>query len=108
MVKQDSIKTSLDGLPSSDYDNMYEVFKILHFMTEIELYSDKCGKKEMQKLDDDYKKDLIKWNSSKSKYKPKANLWRYVAEDKEESDTEEKKGKGSKATGAPKKTQMVD
>ena len=47
VVKQDSIKTSLDSLPSSDYDNMYEIFKILHFMTEIELYSDKCGKKEM-------------------------------------------------------------
>jgi ribosome recycling factor len=57
---------------------MSEIFKILNFITEIELYSEKCGKKEMQKLNDDYNKDL-----DKGVRKTKANLWRYVAEDKE-------------------------
>jgi hypothetical protein len=87
---------------------MYEIFKILDFVTEIELYSDKCGKKEMQKLQDDYAKDLIKWEAQKVGYKPKANLWRYVAEDKEDSDTEETKKGGKGGLPKPKKSQMVD
>jgi hypothetical protein len=91
-VKQDSIKTSLDFLSSQDYDSMAQIFETLDFITEIELYSEKCGKKELQKLEDDYAKDL-----KKDSKKTKANLWRYIAEDKPDSDDEgAKKGEGAK------------
>jgi len=102
IVKQDSIKTSLDFLSSGDYDNMKQIFEIVDFISVIELYSEKCGTKEMQKLHDDFNKDLAKGST-----KTKANLWRYVAEDKEESEGEEVKDKkGAKA--APKKSEMTD
>ena len=64
----------------------------------------------MQKLQDDWNKDLAKIPDPEKPFpKPKANIWRYIAEDKEESEGEEvtdKKGKGSKA--APKKKEMND
>jgi hypothetical protein len=82
---------------------MSQIFEILDFVTEIELYSEKCGKKEMQKLNDDYAKDIKKGSK-----KTKANFWKYVAEDKEESDNEETKAKKKKAGSASKVTDMAD
>jgi hypothetical protein len=62
----------------------------LDFLTEIELFSDKCGIREMQKLEDDFKKDIML-----KRKKTKANLWKYIKEDdggKVDSDDEDKKG----------------
>jgi hypothetical protein len=62
----------------------------LDFLTEIELFSDKCGIREMQKLEDDFKKDMML-----KRKKTKANLWKYIKEDdggKVDSDDEDKKG----------------
>ena len=44
----------------------------------------------MQKLQDDWNKDLAKIPDPEKPFpKPKANIWRYIAEDKEESEGEE-------------------
>jgi len=60
------------------------IFEKLDFLTEIELFSDKCGKKELEKLEEDYKKDL-----KKGVNKTKAKLSRYIKEDNMEPDSEE-------------------
>ena len=50
------------------------VFEKLHFITEIELVSDLCGKKELEKLDADYRRDLKK----KGKETTKVRISRYI------------------------------
>lgn len=69
VVKQDVIKISLDFLASNDFEYIYWVFENIDFLTEIELYSDKCGIREMMKLEDDFKKDI-----SRNAKRTKANL----------------------------------
>jgi hypothetical protein len=75
-VKQDIIKGSLDFLASNDYEYMGWIFETLDFLTEIELFSDKCGQRELLKLEDDFRKDIAR-NAKKTK----ANLWKYIKED---------------------------
>jgi hypothetical protein len=81
------------------------IFEKLDFITEIELVSDKCGKKELEKLDEDYKKDL-----KKGVKKTKAKLSRYIKEDTMEPDSEEEeKNKDKKGAKDEKKgMEIVD
>lgn len=82
------------------------IFEKLHFITEIELMSDKCGKKELEKLDEDYKKDL-----KKGLRKTKAKLSRYIKEDTMEPDSEEEvkeTKKGAKVKDEKKSMEIVD
>ena len=82
----------MDFLASNDFEYAVYAFRYLDFLTEIELFSDKCGQREMLKLEDDFKKDI-----NLNRKKTKANLWRYIKEDdggKVDSDDEGKKGKG--------------
>ena len=77
-VKQDIIKMSLDFLASNDMEYCCFVFQYLDFLTEIELFSDKCGQREMIKLEEDFKKDIaLKRIGSKIK----ANLKKYIKDD---------------------------
>ena len=79
------------------------IFEKLDFITEIELMSDKCGKKELEKLDEDYKKDL-----KKGLKKTKAKLSRYIKEDTMEPDSEdEDKGKKDKKGKDEKKSMEI-
>jgi hypothetical protein len=72
------VNISLDFLASNDFEYCVYAFQYLDFLTQIELFSDKCGKREMVKLEDDFKKDIALWDKHR---KVKANLKKYIKDD---------------------------
>ena len=64
---------------------MQWIFETLLFLTGCEIYSDGCGARELDKMEIDYKKDVIA-----GKKKTKSRIWRYIKEDqRKESDDED-------------------
>lgn len=89
-MKQDVIKNSIDFLAANDMEYANYAFEHLTFVTQIDLYSDKCGQRELDKLEQDFNKDMDRGHK-----KTKANLWKYIKEDdggKDDSEDEGKKG----------------
>jgi hypothetical protein len=58
LMKTGSIKQSLDWLQSSNYHMLAEVLSSCDLIKVINLMSDKCGQKEITKLEEDYEKEL--------------------------------------------------
>ena len=75
------------------------IFETLDFLTEIELFSDKCGQRELLKLEDDFRKDIAR-NAKKTK----ANLWKYIKEDTQNDSSEEESEKDPKKKDGKEKS----
>jgi len=91
-VKTDVIKTSVDWLNSNDYEMMQYVFAEVDMVNEIMVFSDKCTLRELQKLDDEFEKDL-----KKLRYKFRNPIWKFI-KDENSKPGEKKEGDNS---GAP-------
>jgi hypothetical protein len=91
-VKTDIIKASVDWLNSNDYEMMQNVFAEVDMVNEIMVFSDKCTLRELQKLEDEFDKDL-----KKLRYKTRINIWKFI-KDENSKPGEKKEGDDS---GAP-------
>lgn len=96
-VKLGQIKTSIDWVSSNDYETVSNVFAEINFVKEVVLWSDKCSLKDLQKMEADYNRDLVK-----SRFTTKANINNYIKEtgklpenEEEEEDEEAEKTKES-------------
>lgn len=72
-VKLGQIKTSIDWVSSNDYETVSNVFAEINFVKEVVLWSDKCSLKDLQKMEADYNRDLIK-----SRFTTKACVNNYI------------------------------
>jgi hypothetical protein len=52
------MKCSLEWLNSNDYEMMATVFGEIDMVNDIMIFSDRCTPKEIQKLDEEFKKEL--------------------------------------------------
>ena len=93
-VKLGQIRTSIDWVSSNDYETVSNVFAEINFVKEVVLWSDKCSLKDLQKMETDYNRDLVK-----SRYTTKASINNYIKdtgklpekEDEEDEDAEKPK-----------------
>jgi hypothetical protein len=53
------------------------VLSEIHLLEDIMIHSDKCGPKELQKIDDEFEKDL----QGKRKPKFKTKIWQFIKDD---------------------------
>lgn len=67
---------SLDYLANSDFEIAGTVLGELDMIKDIWFMSDKCQAKEVQKLEDEFKKDL-----SKLRFKTRVSIWKYIKDD---------------------------
>ena len=74
-MKQGQIRTSIDWVSSNDYETVTNILGEINFIKEVILWSDKCGIKDLQKLESDYARDLVK-----SRFSSKAILANYIKE----------------------------
>lgn len=96
-VKADLIRISLDFLQSNDYEAMSDVIGELDFITEISLFSDKCSGRELQKMNEDFNKEL-----KRNRGKTRVNIWKYIKDTESgnpaaEEESSSKRGKNSAA-----------
>ena len=67
---------SIDFVTQQDVEYVMWIFDTLMFLTEVEIYSDSCGQRELEKMEDDFNKDV-----KLGKKKTKARIWRYIKEE---------------------------
>ena len=75
------IKCSLDYVQSNDTDMLNTVFEELDIISTMILHSDKCSMKEVEKMQDDYAKEL-----QRARCFSKVNIRRYIMEHYDEDD----------------------
>ena len=84
----------MDYLASNDLEMASNVVGAIDVVHEIFFYSDKCAARELQKLTDEYDKDL-----KKLRFKTRVSIWKYIKDvdssgGKEKKDGEEGELKG--------------
>ena len=87
----------------SDFDTAAHVCAEIDFVTEVFLFSDKCTPKEMQKLNDEFKKELVR-----NRCLSKVDLRKYLREDKKGSEDDEDDKKKKKEKEAVEIEQVED
>jgi hypothetical protein len=83
-VRTGEINQSLDWVPTSDLDMLSTVFGELNNIKLINLFSDKCTPKDLDKMENDYAKDLAACSLV-----TKARLNRYVKNARKEKEITE-------------------
>ena len=61
------IKNTIDFVQVGDFDQLNIVFSDCTFIRSFSLFSDKCGLKELEKLEEEFSKDLLNPNLKSSK-----------------------------------------
>ena len=74
-MQSESLELSLDYIPTSSFEMASFVIGDLDMIAKIWFYSDKCGLREVTKLEEKFNEDL-----KKSRYKTKVSIWKYIKE----------------------------
>ena len=84
---------SLDYLAPNDLEMAANVAGAIDVVKELFFYSDKCAARELQKLTDEYEKDL-----KKLRFKTRVSIWKYIKEVDSSGGQKEKKEDGEEGS----------
>lgn len=59
------MKQSIDWVSAQDLDQVSTVFAEMNFLKQIVLFSDKCSLKELDKMQEDFERDLLHSRTTK-------------------------------------------
>lgn len=85
-IKNGQIKGTLDWVQAADYEMISTVFSELNIVNEVNLTSERLSQKDLDKMEEEYVKELRNINLTKTKQ----SVWKYLKNSKTKNESEEK------------------